>query len=169
MKDLAESNRELASAMRNYAGVMQGIADKNPTHIVAAPQITNNAADAGPTPEAAKEKGKGGRKSQADKDAAAKADTKAQAGAAADADPFAADTNGADEPDPFGSDEPAAAAAPALTAEAIRGLIIRVKNEKGEAAAKKVLAHVGVATLSQIKEADYQKVVDFCARGGVKL
>lgn len=159
MKDLAESNRELAGAMRNYAAVMQGIADRNPDHIVT-PSATaeTSAADTADKPA----KGKGGRKSQADKDAAAKADVKAQAG---EADPFA---EGGEEVDPF-AEESETPAAPVLNAEAIRGLVLRVKTEKGDEAAKKVLAHVGVKTLGQIKEDDYQKVVDFCARGGIKL
>jgi hypothetical protein len=166
MKDLAESNRELAAAMRNYAGVMQGIANKNPDHIVTPPAAASTT-EAATTEAAAPPKGKGGRKSQADKDAAAKADVKAQSG---EADPFAeGNTNAGEEEDPFADSSEVAASAPKIDANAIRGLILRVKSEKGDDAALKVLAHVGVKTLGQIKEPDYQKIVDFCARGGIKL
>lgn len=152
MNTLAESNLKLAAAMSHYASVMQAVAAGNPTAVVA-PSNPPAATDA--TPE--KAKGKGGRKSNAEKEAEAAA----KAADNGEADPF----NDGGEADPFADDEPAT---PALTAEVIRGLVLKVK-EKNKDHAMGLLKKLGVSTLGQIKEEDYPKVVELAAKVGVTL
>jgi hypothetical protein len=165
MKSLAESNHKLAEsnlaradadtklagAMSHYASVMQAVAAGNPSAVVA-PQPTTDAT-------AEKPKGKGGRKSNAEKEAEAAAK--------------AADNNGGEdafgdgEPDPF-ADDKAEPETPALTAEVIRGLVLKVK-EKNKDHALGLLKKLGVSTLGQIEEKDYPKVVELAAKVGVTL
>lgn len=142
---LADSQNNLASAMTHYATVMQNIASGNPSTIVA----PTGAADAGGA-----DAGDTGKKPRGRAAAAAKA-AEAAKGAAA-------------EPDPFGDDAGAADAEPELTAEVIRKVVLAVK-EKNKDHALGLLKKIGVSTLAQIEEKDYQKVVDLAAKVGVTL
>lgn len=150
MKAQADAMNNLANAMNRYAGVMEAIANNNPSHIVA--PAAGSEANTPPETAAATETKRRGRKPAA----AAAADTAPPAAAAAEADPFG------DDGDAFG-EEPKT-----YTAEDIRALVIKLKNQDKDAALA-VLKAVGVSTLGQIGEKDYQKVVDLCAKKGVAL
>lgn len=145
MQAQADAMNNLANAMNRYASVMEAIANRDPSHIVTPP--AGNAA-AAETPAAA-EKSKPGRKP--------KNETKA------------ADTTAEPEPDAFGDDGDAFGDEPAkLTAEDIRALVLKLKDKSKEDALA-VIKAVGVSTLAQIEEKDYQKVADLCAKKGVTL
>lgn len=150
---LADSQNRLADAMTHYATVMQNIAEGNPTTMIAP-------STAGPSPEVGGADGAPAKKGRRTK-AQIEADNAAATTTAGEADPFAEA-----EADPFadGGEE----AAPALTAETIRGLVLRVK-EKNVDNAKKLLKALGVATLAAIPEKDYPRVVELAAKVGVTL
>ena len=147
MSTLAESNLKLAAAMTNYANVMQSIASSNPGAIVAAP--AGAAAETTGTETSTKATGKRRTKAEIAADAAAE---------------VAANNAAADEVDPFAEEAPAKP----VTAEDIRTLIMGVKA-KDTAAALEIIKSVGAATLSQIAEKDFDKVVAACAKHGVTL
>lgn len=153
MKLQADAMNNLAAAMNNYASVMQAVAAGNPGSVVAP------AAAAGqPTTDAAPpEKKKGGRP------------PKDKTPPAADAIDEAANAfgEGEAEEDPFG-EEPAAPAQKALTAEDIRGLVLKVKA-KNKDHALALLKKIGVSTLGQIQEKDFEKVVELAGKVGVTL
>jgi hypothetical protein len=154
MNRLAAAQEKLADAMTHYATVMQNIADGNPTSLVAP-----STKSAEPAASAAAPATKGKRRTKAEIEAdAAKAATAEGDG---EADPFATE-----EADPFadGAEE----AEPVLTAEVIRGLVLRVK-EKNTENAHKLLKALGVATLGAIQEKDYPRVVELAKKVGVTL
>lgn len=142
---LEDAMNNLATAMNRYAGVMENISKSNPTTLAAATGGTTAATD---KPKTAKEK---------------KAEAEAAAAAAA------ADAGGGSEPDPFaeegeeGNDEK-----PELTAEVIRGLVMKVK-EKNKDHALALLKKVGAETVSKIDPKQYEKVVELAAKVGVTL
>jgi predicted component of type VI protein secretion system len=142
LKDQAEASRELASAMRYYADTLRAVAAGNPGQVVA----PNNAADTAATED---KPAKGGRGRKA-------AEPKEEPKAAAS------------EPDPFGEEEEEAAGEPELTADAIRGLVMKVK-EKNKDHALALLKKIGAETISKIDPKDYQKVVELAAKVGVTL
>lgn len=138
MKELAESNLQLAKAMTGYAAVM----DKYAANYAGA-IVTDEAADPDPTPT---------RKRRTKAEIAA--DKKAEKEAAA----------AANEPDPFDDDEPGANEPhPELNLEDVRGVVMAlVKRDRDAALA--VLKKVGAETISKIDAKDFQKVVDLCAK-----
>lgn len=172
MLALAKSNSSLAAANQSLAASNNALAEailKSRQGGTSAPTASTNT-DAAETPAPAK--GKGGRKSQAEKDAAAKADVAAQAAAAggetkpaAEADPFG---DGAQqEADPFG--DGAAAAPREYTAEDIRAGVLKVREEKGGDAALAIIKAVGASALGQIDKSQYAKVAELCKKEGVTI
>lgn len=142
---LADSQNALASAMTNYANVMQAIAAGNPSSIVAPTGGDNTGT--GPGTDAPAEKKPRGR---------AAANAKAAAAAAAA------------EPDPFGDDAGGEEAEPELTADVIRKVVLKVKD-KNKDHALALLKKIGVDTLSKIEEKDYPKVIELAGKVGVTL
>ncbi len=69
-----------------------------------------------------------------------------------------------DEPEDGDEDE----GADEVTADSIRDLLMRVKDEKGADKARSILADVGVKTIAQIPEAKYAKVIQLAKKMGVK-
>jgi hypothetical protein len=167
---LEDSMNTLAKAMDKYADALTAALNADPKKFVIVNMTNVPAADvAAATPaatEPAQAAAKPGRKSKAEKEAEAAA----AAAAAGEADAFGEDAvaEAAGEEDPFG-EAAAEPAAPKLDQEAIRGLVLKVKTEKGADIAKKLLEHVGVKTLGAIAEKDYQKVVDLAKKVGVSL
>lgn len=158
MKAQADAMNNLANAMNRYATLMEKVAAAGGLSLPA----PTAPSDPTPTPEpsaaATTPKATRGRKATTEKA------TTPAANAEVDAFEEGGDT-GAEE-DPFG--EAAAPAAKAITAEDIRTVVLKVK-EKNKDHALKLLAAVGVTTLSQIQEKDYQKVIDLAKKVGVSL
>lgn len=140
---LEDAMLKLAASMDRYAGVLENISNSNPTQIAVATGGTASA-DAG---KPAGRKGKGG--------AAAAADTAADAGAGS-------------EPDPFAEEEEAGNEEVELTAEVIRGLVMKVKD-KNKDHALALLKKVGAETVSKIDPKMYPKVVELAGKVGVTL
>lgn len=140
---LEDAMNNLATAMNRYADTMDRISNSNPTQIAVAAGGSTEAAPAA-------DKGKPGRKKKEDTAEAA------PAAAAAEPDPFADDAGEEEE------------AAPELTAEVIRGLVMKVKD-KNKDHALALLKKVGAETVSKIDPAQYPKVVELAAKVGVTL
>lgn len=105
---------------------------------------------------------------EADKKAAKKATSKE---AAKDEDDLGDDDDLGDEADDFGDDDDLGdenEGADEVTADSIRDLLMRVKDEKGADKARSILADVGVKTIAQIPEAKYAKVIQLAKKMGVK-
>lgn len=143
LSKLADSQNALASAMTNYANVMQAIAAGNPSSIVA-PTGGDNTGTGSDAPAEKKPRGR------------AAANAKAAAAAAAA------------EPDPFGDDAGGEEAEPELTADVIRKVVLKVKD-KNKDHALALLKKIGVDTLSKIEEKDYPKVIELAGKVGVTL
>jgi hypothetical protein len=139
---LSDAMNNLATAMNRYAGVMESIANRDPSSIVAPTGDAGDAAPATDTPKKGRGKGKA-----AEKDAAPADTTK--------------------EADPFGDDDGSEAESE-LTAETIRALVLAVKA-KNKDHALGLLKKIGVDTLAKIPEKDYPKVVELAAKVGVTL
>lgn len=151
---LEESQVKLADAMTKYAAVMERMLEQGVVLIVPADHPAVAGAAAGET------KAPGKRRTQAEIAAAAKAEVKDLAAAGK--------KDETTEIDPFAEDEPAGDASKVYTADDIRKLILGVKA-KDAAKALEIIKGVGVATLSQIPEAEYPKVASACAKLGVTL
>ena len=134
MKDLAESNRELAAAQRYYAGVIEKFGLK---------VESENEGKAPAAAAAAKES----------KPAAGKGKSKP-------ADPPAA----AKEDDGFGDDEGGEDEIPKeLNADIIKAKLFEVKDAYGDkAVALKIIQDLGYNAIPDVKAKDYEKVYKLC-------
>lgn len=158
---LEDSMNNLAEAMNKYAAVMSRHCDLTERALnagatsvkVTGPGESQETTDTPPA-----EKKTRGRPKKTDK-----TDTKTD-DSNNDADAFGA---GEGEEDPFGDAAPAAT--PKLDTAVIRGLVMRVKEAKGDDTALKLLAKVGAKTLAGIPEEKYQEVVDLAKKVGVTL
>lgn len=167
MSTLAESNNRLAAALDKYAGVIEGLASANGVAFAGGTPVASGNSDAGSDAgsEGATGTTKRKRRTAAEIAADAKAEADKLAGKTADGD-------GSNEPDPFGDDaDPfgdAEPEKPALTADSIRALVLKVRD-KDKALATGLLKKLGVDTLAKIEPAQYEKVVELAGKVGVTL
>ena len=140
---LEDAMLKLAASMDRYAGVLEGIANSNPTQIAVA--TGGAAADATPATSGR------GRKKKDEAPAAAPAAEEA-----------------VEEADPFADEAEEEEAAPELTAETIRALVMKVKD-KDKNTALALLKKVGADTVAKIDPKQYPKVVELAAKVGVTL
>ena len=141
---LEESMLKLAASMDRYADTLDRISKSNPTQIAVATGGT--AGETAEAPVADKKPGRG----------------KAKAVEAAP------EPEAAEEVDPFADEAAEEEAAPELTAEVIRALIMKVK-EKNKDHAMAIIKKVGADTISKIDPKQYEKVVELAGKVGVSL
>lgn len=162
----AAAQEKLADAMNRYAGVMEQIAESGVAFVggpgsvpdgVATPAATKT--DSAKEPTAAEKKAAAAAKKKAEKEAAEKAAAEA-AGADAGDDPFA---DGSEGDDPFAD---GGEAEKNYTAAEVRELILKVRDKGGEkknaAGAMEILTKLGVKSMSEIKDADFNKAAKLC-------
>jgi colicin import membrane protein len=157
----AEAQEKLADAMNRYASVMEQVIETGVTFVGTPAQlpdgatVASGAASSAKEPTAAEKKAAAAAKKKAEKEAADKA--------AADA---AAASGGEEEEDPFATGDEDAGAEKTYTTAEIRDLILKVRDKGGEKAnaegAKKVLAALGVKSMSEIPEDKYAKAAELC-------
>lgn len=163
----AAAQEKLADAMNRYAGVMEQIAESGVAFVggpgsvpdgVATPAATKT--DSAKEPTAAEKKAAAAAKKKADKEAADKAAADAAAAEGGDGgeDPFA---DGGDDPFADGGE-----AEKNYTAAEVRELILKVRDKGGEkknaAGAMEILTKLGVKSMSEIKDADFNKAAKLC-------
>lgn len=163
----AAAQEKLAAAMDRYAGVMERIAESGVAFVGGPGSVPEGAAStAGTATGKTDEKPATGKKpTAAEKKAAEKkaAEEAAAAAAAAEGgegeDPFA---DGSDDPFADGGDE----AEKNYTAAEVRELILKVRDKGGEkknaAGAMEILTKLGVKSMSEIKDADFNKAAKLC-------
>lgn len=156
----AEAQEKLADAMNRYASVLEQVIETGVTFVGTPAQLPDGAtvaagATSAKEPTAAEKKAAAAAKKKAEKEAAEKA--------AADA---AAASGGEEEEDPFATGDEDAGAEKTYTTAEIRDLILKVRDKGGEKAnaegAKKVLAALGVKSMSEIPEDKYAKAAELC-------
>jgi len=114
------------------------------------------------------DKPKRGRKSNAEKEAEAKAVKSKKVEEEEEDDDFGDDEK--EEADDFGDDDDSdKASASKYTADQIKDLLFKVKDKKGPDAARGIVKECGVNTIAQIPEKDYAKVVSAAKKLGVSL
>lgn len=133
IKTFAEAANNLASAMNNYAGVMQAISKADPDKIITANVTAPAVAD--------KPAGKPGRKPKEEPAASKKED----------------DGLGGDEDDGLGGEEEAAKD---YTADDVKAALVALKGKNPEAL-KKVWNKFGVTSLGQLDKSKYGEVMKY--------
>lgn len=153
----AEANEKLADAMNRYSDVLLAAVEGGVSVAGTAFEKTEATTDT-KAPTAAEKKAAAAAEKKAAKEAAEAA--KAAAEAAEDDDGL-----GDDDDDGFGDDE---ASEKTYTTADIRELILKVRDIGGEkknaAGAKKVLATLGVKSMSEISEDMYGKAAELCLK-----
>lgn len=158
----AEALNRHSEALNRQAAVMEQIAESGVAFVATAAQLPASASTtSGAKPAAAAEKPK----TAAEKKAEKKAAEAAAASAAAITVESPDDDLDDDEGDPFAADEDEAKT---YTTADIRALILKVRDKGGEKAnaegAKKVLAALGVKSMSEIAEDQYAKAAELCLK-----
>ena len=161
----AAAQEKLAAAMDRYAGVMERIAESGVAFVGGPGSVPEGAATPAATGKTDDKPATGKKPTAAEKKAAEKkaAEEAAAAAAAAEGgegeDPFA---DGSDDPFADGGDE----AEKNYTAAEVRELILKVRDKGGEkknaAGAMEILTKLGVKSMSEIKDADFNKAAKLC-------
>lgn len=142
-----------ADALEKHTEVMQRALDKGVVLIAsndAVPAAAPKAEKPAKTEEAKEEKPTRSRKSKEEAKPAPKED---------------ADDFGDESGDDF-EDE---STSKSMSADDIRTLLMKVKDEKGADAARGILKELGVAAIAQIPEKDFDKAVKLAKKAGVSL
>lgn len=159
MEAYAAALEKNAAALDRHTDVIQSALDKGIALYAPADTTVVNTIKVEKTePAKSEEKPKRGPKPKAEKE-----EPKAKAKPEADEDDFEDETESADEDD-FEEEAPSK-----LSADDIRALLMKVKDEKGADAARGILKELGVSAIAQIPEKDFDKTVKLAAKAGVKL
>lgn len=148
MEQYAVALEKNAEALNKHTEVMQRVLEQGVAFAVPADTV---AAAQKPEPAKTEDKPKRGPKSKPEKEekSAPKAD---------DGDDFGDDDDFKEE-----------SSSESLSADDIRNLLMKVKDDKGADAARGILKELGVAAIAQIPEKDFEKTVKLAAKVGVKL